>query len=88
MARFSTTFVVLFFILVQVVSPGASSGQELREELGILRPFLDGEWEGRFEDADEPLGLSMQWEVILDGQAVRMDGRSSGMTRTPVGVFA
>jgi len=82
MRRLAASAAVLSSLLLGAASPSASSAQELRSELGILEAFLGTAWEGRFEDADEPLGLSMRWEVILDGEAVRMDGRSSGMSRT------
>ncbi len=57
-------------------------GQNLGEQLGLLRRFLGGEWVGRFEEADEPMSLGMTWEVLLDGGAVRMSGWSPGMTRS------
>jgi hypothetical protein len=64
------------------MSPSPVCAQELRDELRIFEALLGTGWEGRFENVDEPLGLSMSWDVALAGAAVRMDGRSAGMTRT------
>lgn len=84
MSRLTASMAILPALLLGTMSPSAVSAQELRDELRIFEALLGAAWEGRFENVDEPVGLSMSWEIVLGGTAVRMNGRSAGMTRTNV----
>jgi hypothetical protein len=56
-------------VLAALAAPAAAA--ELEERLQILAPLVGEEWIGRFQNSEEGSRLIFQWEVILDGHAVR-----------------
>lgn len=75
---------LITYLLISITVFSAVAAGEPDEKLGMFAGLLGKQWEGRFEDAEEPIGLEMNWEVVLDGSAVEMKGKSSGLTRRNV----
>lgn len=69
MRRLLYLIVPLFFI-----SSGMSATAELSDELMILRPMVGKKWVGKIKalDGSGYLDLVREYEVILDGKAIRI----------------
>jgi len=52
-------------------SAGQIAAQDLIPELEVLKPIVNQEWIGRFENPEETMEIYLKLEVILKGSAIR-----------------
>ena len=78
---------LIFFLVISSVTIVTMGASELNENLAIFKDLIGKQWEGHFEDADEPMTLYMNWEPIIGGAAVQMRGWSTGSDMTRVNIY-
>lgn len=61
---------IAIVLLVVSLAPSAAAA-ELDEHLQIFEPLAGESWVGKFRNVEDGPQLIFQWEVILDGHAVR-----------------
>jgi len=80
---------VTIFIVALAVTAGSVRAAEIDKNLMIFKDLIGKQWEGHFEDANEPMTLYMSWEQVIDGAAIQMNGwsNSSDMKRLNIYYF-
>lgn len=80
---------VLVCIIVIMPSVVFADEPDPDSSMIIFQDLMGKQWEGHFEDSDEPMTLFMCWQPILDGAAAEMNGSSSSsdMTRRNIYYF-
>lgn len=78
---------ISIIVIVVTTATAAGSSADLDENLSMFADLIGKQWEGHFEDADEPMTLYMEWEPIIGGAAVQMKGWSSSSDMTRLNIY-
>lgn len=81
--------VVTVCMIVLAATSALADDQVLDSNLALFEDLIGKQWEGHFENVDEPMTLYMKWEPIIGGAAIQMSGSSSttDMTRRNIYYF-
>lgn len=69
---------VAFLMTVFGVVSAVAQPYQLNDNLSMFSTMLEGQWEGHFEDSEEPIAQFMTWEPVIGGAAIQMNGWATG----------
>jgi hypothetical protein len=79
----------VFIVLALFVVALSLRGQDLAENLKILKPLANTAWQGKMKalDGKTELVSEIEWRVIQDGQAVRFMNATKALNSTSEGLI-